>query len=192
MQVERAGGQRHHAGIGPVGDVDIMLQQQAAHGVTQERRMMARQRRHQQHGRLLEGREFLGRQVLLEVEQSTERLLHGHFLDDRDFLPGEGHRDDVKGRFFIFLAQPIDQFVARGDALGERRMCQRGDGVGEQAGRCLGPLDQRAEKRTIHFMDLIKHADLCYSIRIMVDSGEKYRLLQCIIDKSIRNCLNAC
>jgi hypothetical protein len=53
VEVERAGVQRHHAGIGPVGDEDLVVVQQALDGVAQQRRMVARQRRHHQHRGLL-------------------------------------------------------------------------------------------------------------------------------------------
>jgi hypothetical protein len=43
----------HIAGVVPVGDVDVVVLQQRAHGLAQQRGEVARQRRHQQHRRLV-------------------------------------------------------------------------------------------------------------------------------------------
>ena len=42
----------HIAGVVPVGDVGIMVGQKRAHGRAQQRREVARERRHHQHARL--------------------------------------------------------------------------------------------------------------------------------------------
>ena len=52
VEAERAGGERHVAGVVPIGDVDVVVLQQGLDRVAQQRGEMARQRRHDQHARL--------------------------------------------------------------------------------------------------------------------------------------------
>src|SRR3546814_3058848 len=44
---------RHHARINPVGEVDLVVGKQGAHGIAQQGRVVARQRRDQQHHRVV-------------------------------------------------------------------------------------------------------------------------------------------
>ena len=52
VEVERAGGERHHPGVLPVGDVDVVVGQQRLDRAAQQRRVVAGHRRHQQHLRV--------------------------------------------------------------------------------------------------------------------------------------------
>ena len=49
VEIEAAGDHRHRARIGPIGDVDFMVRQECVHGVAQQRRVVARHRRHDEH-----------------------------------------------------------------------------------------------------------------------------------------------
>ena len=78
VEAEPAGRHRNVTGIVPVGDIDVMLRQHGAHGPAQERREMARERRHDQDARLG------GFDVLFEAKQRAERGDMGHLLGDLD------------------------------------------------------------------------------------------------------------
>jgi len=119
--------------------------------------MVARQRRHDQDGGLLEIGECLVAQILLEVKQATERLVHVDELEHADVLAGDLDRLDAEFRFFIILAEAVHEFVTGGNALRERCMSQGRDRIGEQLCRRLGPLDKRVEERAVQLVDLVKH-----------------------------------
>ena len=123
MQVERAFRHRHHTGVGPVRDVDVVFLDQFAHGFAQQRRMMAGQGCYQQHHRLLN--RIAGSKVFLEVQQTTKRLFHRNLLKNGHGLAVNGRRSDIKRWFLVILAEAEHQFVSRGDALGERRVGKR-------------------------------------------------------------------
>ena len=54
VKAEGTGLQAHVARIVPIGDVDVIIGQQRAYGIAQERREVARQRRHDEDARLLD------------------------------------------------------------------------------------------------------------------------------------------
>ena len=76
----------------PVGDVDVVLRQHHLHRAAQQRREMARHRRHQQHPRLHH------RAFLAEMQQRAERRVVGCFLDDADMPVAHRHRGDPELR----------------------------------------------------------------------------------------------
>ena len=59
VEAEAAVLERHIARVVPVGDVDVVVGQHRAHGAAQQRREMARQRRHQEHAWLRVSMSFL-------------------------------------------------------------------------------------------------------------------------------------
>ena len=46
-KMKRTVGERHHARVDPIGDIDVVRWQQGAHGIAQERRVVAGQRRYE-------------------------------------------------------------------------------------------------------------------------------------------------
>ena len=70
VEVERAFADRHHARIGPVGDVDFGMRQHRLDRAAQQRRIVAGHRRHDQ--QLAVGL-AAGRQRALEMDQVAER-----------------------------------------------------------------------------------------------------------------------
>ena len=92
VESERPIGQRHVACIGPVGDVDVMIAQQRRHRVAQQRREMARQRRHHQHL-------GLGLEVILgEMQQVAERQRQRDLLAHLELLVAAQHPLDPEAR----------------------------------------------------------------------------------------------
>ncbi len=91
LETERAGAQRHVAGIVPVRDVHIAVGQHRLHGGAQQGREMAGHRGHQQHFRLRL------QHVLLEPQQGAERRgEHRHFAH-RDAVIVHHHAVDAEG-----------------------------------------------------------------------------------------------
>ncbi len=164
-QVEGAFLDRHHARVDPVGDVDLVVLQQRAHGVAQQRGVVARQRRgHQYHRLVLEQLDGLGVVgIALEAQQLAEGLFQHGLLDDGDVAPVGAHRLDIERRFFVFLAEPVQQFVAGGQAGCARYQRHRAERVGEGLGGRLGPRGQRVQDRALELMQLIEHAVSAWS-----------------------------
>ena len=164
VEMERAGGDRHQPRVDPVGDPDVVIRQQRTHGVAQQRRVVARQRRDDQHARIGRSLQFRRYQPL-EMQQPAERLVDLDFLDDR-------HVDiaDVRGlepelRLFILLADPVQQVVAGGQAPRQRRVGERAIGTGKEFRSRLRPHREWVQKTALQFMQVIKHAWLRSSFR---------------------------
>ncbi|MCY1458628.1 hypothetical protein D9M71_760270 [compost metagenome] len=99
-----------------------MVAQQRAHGVTQQRGVMAGQRRHHQHGRLREQGFHLGGvvAVALEAQQLAERLFHFRELGDGDDFAVQFQLMDAPFGLFVILAEAVEQLVHRREAIGTR------------------------------------------------------------------------
>jgi hypothetical protein len=159
VEIELAQFHRHHARVDPVGDVDLVVVQQGAHGVAQQRGVVAGQRRHHQHDRVVLHLFDGGRIVAetLEAFELAERLVQRHAFDHGDFVIVRHGAGDAEFGFLVFLAQPVHQLVAGGDALRAAELAQRATVVVEHARVGLREVAQRTEKRTLPFMELIKH-----------------------------------
>ena len=79
--------QRHVAGIFPVGDIDLVIAHQRAHRLAQQRREMARERRHDQHFRLRRSAFLAEADEIAEGQRGDHLLMHRHGLaiDQRAF-----------------------------------------------------------------------------------------------------------
>jgi len=126
VQVERAFRQRYHARVRPVGDVDIVLGQQAAHGIAQQGRVVTGQGGNQQNFGLLQASGFF-----FEVNQAAKRFCHDNVFADLDALALDEHGFDVELRFFVVFAKAVHQLVAGCDALRKRSVGQWGNRVGK-------------------------------------------------------------
>ena len=115
VHAEAAGGERHVAGIVPVGDVDVVVGQHGAHGGAQQRREMPGQRRHQKDARLRGG------DVLLEMQQRAERRRRRGLLAHFHLAVADGDCVDAERRPRVGEAGARDQFIDRGE-IAHRRM----------------------------------------------------------------------
>ena len=84
VEAEAAVRREGRRAVVPVGDVDVVLGQHGADGAAQQRREMARQRRDQQHARLL------GVDVLLEMQERAERRDMRRLLAHLDLAVADG------------------------------------------------------------------------------------------------------
>ncbi|MGY4283534.1 hypothetical protein ACVWXO_002754 [Bradyrhizobium sp. LM2.7] len=117
VEIEAAIAERHHAGVGPVGDIDVMRRQEGFYRAAEQRRIMARHRRDDQHARL-RAAQGTG-ELAIEVEQPAER-----FFPDRTDLDGNADAVDfgvVEAPFRLAVAArgALEQFAGRGDRFAD-------------------------------------------------------------------------
>ena len=92
VQAESAVLQGHVAGVVPVRDVHLMVDQQGAHGFAQQGGEMPGQGGDQQHLGLP------GAAVLAKVQQRAKRRCERDFFRDRQLMAGHHHRLDAVRR----------------------------------------------------------------------------------------------
>ena len=159
VEVERTRLKRHHARIGPVGDVDLVVLQQRANGFAQQGGMVARQRCHHQHGGLVlhagQRGGFVGE--ALEAQQSAEGFGHRDLFLHRDFGAVHLDRGDAEGRLLVVLRQTVHQAQPGRHALRHRRVRERGQRVVVQLRGSAGEVGERAQQRALGFIELVQH-----------------------------------
>ncbi len=159
IKVELAVGQGYGACVFPVGDIDLVVFQHGLDGVAQQGGVVAGQGSHDQHCRLT--LEFCERGGVigeaLEAAQLAKRLV--------DFNPfvngniGAVHIDglDVEGRLFVVLAEPVNQAVTGGHALGKRVLPHGRQGIAVELCRGLCKVNKGFHQRALGFINLIQH-----------------------------------
>ena len=159
VEMERARGKRHHARVDPVGDVDLVIAKQRAHGVAQQRGVMPGQRRDDQHDRILAQLRQRVRIVAaaLEAQQVAERKLDDFFFDDRRFAAVRQHRGDAERGFLVILAEAIQKLVARGHAIHAGHAREPVVGSGQCLGGGAGPGYEGIQQRAVEFVQVIEH-----------------------------------
>ena len=145
IKMEHALVHGNHARVFPVGDVHLVVRQHAAHGVAQQRCIVARQRRDDQHRGLrehgLQRIGFVGE--ALETTQLAERLVDFNALHDGHANAFDIHRGDAELRFLVVFPQPVEQLEAGRDALGQRRLAERRQRVAVEFRRCKCKVGER-------------------------------------------------
>ncbi len=92
VEIEAPFRERHHAGVDPFGDVDVVIRQERLDRAAQQRRVVAGHRRDDQHLRLRPPRGVLER--ALEMQQPAERPLPlGHDVHRDALAADQGGRD---------------------------------------------------------------------------------------------------
>ena len=142
---------RDHAGVAPVGDVDLVIRQHRLDGAAKQSRVVARERGHDQHPRVLQ------LHLALEVEQMAVAALdHRHGLD-RDRHAVDLGRRQVPFRFAVAPRRALEHLCRRRDLLAERGIGNRVPGsAGDETRRLGGPAPghHREPGELVH---LIKH-----------------------------------
>lgn len=158
VEVELAFGHGHEACVLPVGDVDLVVLQHGAHGVAQQRGVVARERRNDQHHGLalerLEDVRLVGE--ALEAAQFAEGLVELDRFLDHDVFAVDLHGLDVELGLLVVLAQPIEQVVARGHALGHGQLAPDG-ALAVELGDRLREVRERLHQGTLGFVELVEH-----------------------------------
>ena len=122
IQVKSTIGQRHRAGIFPVGDVDLVVFEHGLDCIAQQRRVVARQRGNNQHSGLALELGQRGRIIgeALEAPELTKRLVDFNSLVNGDIGPFNIQGLNVKCWLFVVFSQSVHQAVTGGHALGKR------------------------------------------------------------------------
>ncbi|MNI54231.1 hypothetical protein D3C73_1091190 [compost metagenome] len=151
----------HHARVDPVGHVHAVVAQQRAHGVAQQRGVMAGQRSHHQHERLVEhGVQLVGFiAVALEAQQLAERLAEFLVHHDRHALALDLDFVDAPFGLLVILADAMEQLIDRRQAISAGHLRPPVPLVGEELGVGLGLVHPRGEQVAGQFVQLIEHAD---------------------------------
>ena len=117
IEVEAAFGQRHHARVGPVGDVDLMGRQEGFDRAAQQRRVMPGHRRHDQHARL---RLRSGR---VSLRSKYSRRQNGFSQIERTSTgvrtPLTSVVVEIPFRLAVAARGALEQFAAGGDRFAE-------------------------------------------------------------------------
>ena len=114
VEVKLAARQRHEACVFPVGDVDLVVFQHAFDGVAQQGGVVSRQRRHDQHSRLVLEVGQGGAVVCktFEAAQFTKWLVDLNAFMDGNFDAAVDNVLNAKAWLFVILAQTVDQVIA--------------------------------------------------------------------------------
>ena len=128
-----------------------------AHGVAQQRGVVARQRRHDQHRRLAlelfqRGRivgEALEAQQLAKRHVQLDALVNGD-LDAVDLA-------DAELGLLVILAQPVKQRVGGRHALRHRHLAQQRVPIAVKLGSSIRHVRERLQQGALRFVDLIEH-----------------------------------
>ena len=158
VQVERALAGRDHARIGPVGDVDLVVGEQGLHGVAQQGRVVAGQRRHHQHaGVVLQVAQlvFVVGETL-EAQQPAERFFQRHPFHDRDRRAIDLDLVDPELGLLVVLAEPVHQLEGGGGALRARQRGQPTVVGGIHLGAGIGEVRVGRQSGAPEFMQLVK------------------------------------
>jgi hypothetical protein len=159
IEREGAGILGHHARVDPVGDVDLVVLQQGAHGVAQQRGVMAGERRHHQHDGVVLQVFHHGRLVgiALEAQQPAEGRGKLALLDDRHGVAVRNHLADAELGLLVGLAEAMEQLIARRGACRAGQLREPASGIGIGLGGGFGAIDPGRQPHALHFVDEVKH-----------------------------------
>ena len=145
-------GERHHAGVGPVGDVDVVAGEHGLDRTAQKRRIVAGHRRDDEELLLLAAG---AHGALLEMDEPAEGALPDDALDDRDALAAEKRRGDAERGLAVAAGGALEELGRGGDAPPEGRVGERIERVAEiELGR-VGGGTERADCRVVELEELV-------------------------------------
>ncbi len=150
VEIEAAGRHRHHARVGPVGDVDVMIGQERFDRAAQQRRVVARHRRDDQHARLRLARR--PRDQALEIQQLAERPLPDRMDVHRHAHAGDLDILDAPFRLAVAPRGALEQFAAGRDRFAELGVRERIERILKQQLRRIGHGPNRIERRLPHLV----------------------------------------
>ena len=121
---------------------------------------MARERRHDQHHRLLleliERARIVGE--TLETAQFAERFVNFDAFVDGHLHTVDFDSSNAKNGFFVVFAQAVHQVVASRCALSPRHLPQRRQWVAVELGCYSGQVGERFHEGALGFVDLVQHS----------------------------------
>ena len=143
----------------PVGDVDLVVLEHGFNGVAQQRCIVARQRSHNQHSRLVFEPGQRGRVVgeAFEAAQLAKRLVDFNSLMDGNTGALNIHGMNVKRWFFVVFAQSVHQAVAGCHTLGKRAFTHGRQRIAIKLCGGLREVNKGLHQRALGFIDLVEH-----------------------------------
>ena len=165
VQMELALGQRHHARVFPIGDVDLVVLEHGLHRVTQQGCIVARKRRHDQYRRLALEAIKRGRVIgeALEATQFAEGLGDFNALMDGDRDTLDVDRTDTELGFLVVPTQAVHEVEASGHALREGRLAEHGQRIGKNLGGGVRQVGEGLHHGALRFVQLVQHRRVAFS-----------------------------
>jgi hypothetical protein len=144
--------QGHVAHVVPVGDVDVVLGQHGAHRAAQQRREMARQRRHQQHPRLR------GIDVLAKAQERAERRGQRGVLVHRDLAVADRDAVDPERRAGMRQPRSRNELVGGSEVAQDGVVGNAAQRLAERPQRRAGPVADRNHDIGVGLIGLVEHS----------------------------------
>ena len=154
VEIEAALRQRHHARVHPVGDVDVVVGQEGFDRAAQQRGVVARHRRDDQHLGLRPARHVA--EHALEVQQLAERALPDGGDVDRRALAADQGGIDVPHRLGVAPRRALEQFHRRSNRLAVGGVRERIERVLEIELRYAGECACRVQRSVAHLVEPIE------------------------------------
>jgi hypothetical protein len=151
VEIERPFGQRHHAGVLPLCDVDVVVRQERLDSAAQQGRVMPGHRRNDEQARLRPLRPVL--EHSLEMHKPAERALPHRFDMNGHPLAADHRVRDVPFGAAVAARRALEQFARRGHRLSERGHRQRIERILEQELGRVGPGTRRIERGLVHLVE---------------------------------------
>ena len=151
VEIEGALRHRHHPCIGPLGDVDVVIGEEALDRAAQQGRVMPRHRRDDEEARLRPAWRVL--EGTLEMQKPTERSLPKHGDVHRDARAADHGGIDIPLRLAISPRRALEQFQARSHGLAEGGIGQRIGGILVEQPCGIGEGAGGIEGRLAHFIE---------------------------------------
>ncbi len=152
VEIEGPQRQRHHARIGPVGDVHVVVGQEGLDRAAKQGRVMARHRRDDQELRLNRA----GGEIRPgEMQEIAERPGPDDLLQDR--IEDSVHVNVIKpeGRLAVAARQALEQLRPGRDVLAQRRVGERVPGIAEHQTRRVRHRARRRQSGVSHLVQLV-------------------------------------
>ena len=142
VEIEASHGERDVARVVPVGDVRLMVGQHRLDGAAQQRRVVPRHRRHDQHLGVvaLAGERGL---VALEMEEAPERRRRDHLLAHADLDAADAGRLQAELGLAVAARDVLEQLARRGEVAAIRGV---GDRIERPVEHAAHPADAKAHR----------------------------------------------
>ena len=154
VEIELAVGQRHLAGVAPVGDVDVGIGQQRLDRAAQQRRVVAGHRRHDEEARVLAMP--LG-QLALEMQQLTEGLLPDDLVLHRNALAVDDGLVQAEFRLAVDAGGALEQLGGGRHGAAHRHVGQGIQRVFVEQLRGVRGGAERDERGMVPFIEVVQH-----------------------------------
>ena len=153
IEIEATLRERHHARVDPFGHVDVVIGQKSFDRAAQQRRVMARHRRHDQQLGLRPPRHVA--EGALEMQQPAERALPDAVDMHRHALAADHGVVDMPFRHAVAARRALEHFHAGGHRLAVGGVRQRIGRIFEEQPGGVGKGARRIERGLAHFVEPI-------------------------------------